>query len=342
MPCLIKKCSKGVSGVIKYIRSAEMRMKSDTNMSGRCLVILALACLLLQAPGCKDNTMLNIPNDEIEQICANVISCGPSWGEEADPSAMTTCVDSMTWYQLEMLGYVLIDEHFECYRSAGSDCDALMRCGNGGHGVESCDDATFEKQCEGNRVVDCIEGKKRYIDCSEYGHYLVNPICSVDEADGAVGCVGEPCSGTSSRCSSNTVAGCEGGSSFQLHCSLFEMICEELPSGGATCRGTGPVCAEDIFVSRCDGDQVIYCAGGREVGMDCGLTLGPDYTCLADPVEGTAGCVPAREECNIYDHIDTCDGPFLVFCRSGRLDRIDCRELGYGGCVGEAGAAFCR
>jgi hypothetical protein len=300
--------------------------------------ILALAWLFLHEGGCSDNAKPTVSSDEITHICAHIVSCGPSWGEQVAPSAMTTCVDSKTNDKLQKLGTVNVDEYFQCYLSAGKDCEELMKCDNGGHGVESCDVSTFEKHCEGNMKVTCLEGKIRYDDCSKYEYYFIHPACRVDEAGGNVSCVGEPCSGDSSSCSGNTLVRCEGGSSTKRYCSLFEEICDDLPSGGAACMGTGAECEKD----RCEETKAVSCDGGREAVMDCSVVLGPGYTCHLYEAESKAVCVPGGVECDVHGNADTCDGSFLVFCRGGSIDRVDCGDLGYGRCVSEGGAAYCR
>jgi len=63
-------------------------------------------------------------------------------------------------------------------------------------------------------------------------------------------------------------------------------------------------------------------------------------------VDGQAFCGLASEclpaDLNNYPNISvaTCDGTHLTFCNAGRLDSIDCTELGFAGCQKDAGDRY--
>ena len=75
------------------------------------------------------------------------------------------------------------------------------------------------------------------------------------------------------------------------------------------------------------------CLGGRLTSVDC-ATQGPGFTCQSRDGSFFCGlaadCVPS----NNYSSTTTasCDGSTLSFCNAGRVERVDCAELGFSGC----------
>ncbi|MBK9266372.1 MAG: hypothetical protein IPM54_42125 [Polyangiaceae bacterium] len=60
--------------------------------------------------------------------------------------------------------------------------------------------------------------------------------------------------------------------------------------------------------------------------LDCGL-LADGFTCQT--VNGTSFCGLASE---CYDLKPACEGDSVVLCNAGRIDKIDCKSLGFTGC----------
>lgn len=88
--------------------------------------------------------------------------------------------------------------------------------------------------------------------------------------------------------------------------------------------------------TRCAGDRVVDCRGGRTLSIDCrgGLWFSDDATCVQGdkPGCGTATCGAGTA--------DSCSGTRVVRCADGVRQEIDCAQLGMT-CVLDGGAATC-
>jgi hypothetical protein len=91
----------------------------------------------------------------------------------------------------------------------------------------------------------------------------------------------------------------------------------------------------------CTGTTFEACVNARRHEFDCS-SYGPGFTCQS--YDGVPFCGLASE-CRPGNVVDadwelsqqgkpepSCDGTTLVFCNAGRLERIDCTELGFTGC----------
>jgi hypothetical protein len=74
----------------------------------------------------------------------------------------------------------------------------------------------------------------------------------------------------------------------------------------------------------------------REHVFDCG-TLAEGFTCQS--AQGLAFCGLASE-CPLVDTAATCEGDNIVLCNAGRVDRIDCKALGFDGCDPDVGLCY--
>jgi hypothetical protein len=115
------------------------------------------------------------------------------------------------------------------------------------------------------------------------------------------------------------------------------------PEPWSVCQGTGPACTElydysDVrFVPDlgCEGTTARICMNYREHVFNCG-TLAKGFTCQASQWEDYCGLA---SEC-VSGNSATCEGDDIVLCNAGRLDRIDCKALGFDGCDPDVGLCY--
>ncbi|WP_272459896.1 hypothetical protein [Polyangium jinanense] len=134
-------------------------------------------------------------------------------------------------------------------------------------------------------------------------------------------------------------------------CSDFGLTCqtrEEYPR--VNCVGAGPEC--NVYPPTtggvdyrsgiaCENTTTLRtCMGGREHLLDCS-TLGVGFSCI----DGTPPYCGFAAECDPFDPVhykypaSTCEGDSVVICNAGRMEKIDCKSLGFKRCNPESG--FC-
>jgi hypothetical protein len=94
----------------------------------------------------------------------------------------------------------------------------------------------------------------------------------------------------------------------------------------------------------CEGDTLVSCVEARVHRRDC-AAIGEGFSCHT--VDGAtfcglgADCVPGNQPGYPPQNAApiTCNGSVLNFCNAGRLDQIDCTDLGFTGC--DAGFSGC-
>jgi hypothetical protein len=127
---------------------------------------------------------------------------------------------------------------------------------------------------------------------------------------------------------------------------------------GAACAAVGAACAEGACVGSgaactdlpasngelvpaplaCAGAMLDACVGGKHQAIDC-AKRGPGFTCQT--VDGqvfcglAAECVPGTPG-SATPGSNRCEGDTVVLCNAGRIDRVDCRALGFSGCAVDA------
>jgi hypothetical protein len=123
-------------------------------------------------------------------------------------------------------------------------------------------------------------------------------------------------------------------------CAALGLRCD-----AGACHGQGEQCKSDPPESEyrvdyvgisCEADVLHACVAGASHDLDC-TALAPGSSCRE--VEGIrfcglgAECVPGNQLG--YEQTGTaiaCEGTVLSFCNAGRIDRIDCRDLGFESC----------
>ncbi|MDC3953015.1 hypothetical protein [Polyangium jinanense] len=121
-------------------------------------------------------------------------------------------------------------------------------------------------------------------------------------------------------------------------CADYGLACKDLQFGGVGCAGTGATCQSGtesglgIYYDSglgCDGPELRACINGGEQAVDCG-TLANGLTCQTS---GESSFCGFAGECDPTLGADaTCEGDSVVVCNAGRIDKVDCKTLGFTGC----------
>jgi hypothetical protein len=301
--------------------------------------------------GTAGTGVLTSDPDVIARAAVALGSCWP------DDGVSRTAATLWNWRQYgEFWGRTRLQA--ECVAQAGQGCEALDTCL--GWAIEEAPGCTPGRTCEGSKFNLCgeVEGGSTIrwrIDCATIGQ----------PCDPTLFCSEQPSSECDvrtyeSRCTDGRPQSCSGSVELDAEpgvletgpeCSSLGLECATVDPYGAVCIGAGEECATSwespMFEGiSCAGDTLEACAKGRRHDLDC-TTFGADFSCRN--VEGTAfcglasECVPANLTSlgNVLPQggvpAPTCEGSAIVFCNAGRLERIDCVELGFSGCDLEVG-----
>jgi len=228
----------------------------------------------------------------------------------------------------------------ECLANAGEGCNAVTQCM--GYSVHT-DPFCSWRGCSGDRRGGCG------------GSYYYVPV--IDCASLGLGCYQSDCrSRAVRRCDESIVPSCnEAGE--PVTCDLVYV--REGPDCAAlglscidgACRGAGAACPSsppsEYHVHykgiACNGNTLLACVGGAEHERNC-AEMGPGFSCRE--VEGAtfcglgSECMPANQLGQSYEAMlvsskampVACEGTTVVFCNAGRIERMDCTELGFTGC----------
>ena len=122
-------------------------------------------------------------------------------------------------------------------------------------------------------------------------------------------------------------------------CEQFGLDC-----AAGFCVGTGEACQQqnDDWQDRvyfeglsCTGDVLEGCVQGQTHNRDCS-NIGPGWSCQTVGDYHFCGlaseCEPGNIEPGTRGTAERCEGTEVVFCNAGRIERMDCTELGFSGC----------
>ncbi|MBW2735387.1 MAG: hypothetical protein JRH20_23635, partial [Deltaproteobacteria bacterium] len=84
-------------------------------------------------------------------------------------------------------------------------------------------------------------------------------------------------------------------------------------------------------------DAIVDCVEGYVAERFCDLLYG-DKTCTT----GESQCSGRGQECNVVASFDSCAGDRLTLCVDGYQQQVDCKKLGFLGCLDERYGANCR
>ena len=193
--------------------------------------------------------------------------------------------------------------------------------------------AACSSQCEGDVFTGCGDGIQLSVDCSRLGLSCDPTGFCVPEAK--VACAGsEPPSCTAQ----GEVTYCEDGAWHKTPCQAlgFQCVAGKCVGEGASCSGSsGDSELVNPVGTDCAGNTLHACLGGQTTSIDC-ATQGPGFSCQARDGAFFCGlaaeCVPAGNYAASASTAATCAGTMLSFCNAGRLEHLDCAELGFTGC----------
>jgi hypothetical protein len=219
----------------------------------------------------------------------------------------------------------------ECLANADCGCAAIEHCL--GWVYESAA-GECAGTCDGDVWSGCGDGIKLSMDCSRFG-LTCDPDASCLEGEA------EPCEGEGEDPGTCTADGnvrfCDDGFMREAPCESLGFRCD-----AGRCTGTGAACTQDLghdsevsapVGTGCDGDVLIGCLNGKITSQDCSEE-GPGFTCQA--LEDSFFCGLSAECLPSYDSSiaapSSCSGTVLSFCTAGKLEQLDCTELGFSGC----------
>lgn len=217
----------------------------------------------------------------------------------------------------------------DCFANANCGCDAIEQCLRW---VYSAPPATCEGGCDGDVFKGCGDEVQVTVDCGLLG-------LSCDPDANCVPATAEPCSDSvePSCTADGEISFCDDGFTREAPCQSLGFTCAE-----GKCIGEGATCTDDsgfdeaVVLSgvSCAGDTLTACVGGHTTAVDC-TKQGPGFSCQ---IKGDISFCGLAAECIPADNYaapepPTCDGTVLTFCSAGRLEHIDCTQLGFTGCT---------
>lgn len=224
------------------------------------------------------------------------------------------------------------------YPNGAAMVACLAEVTDGCAGVRACfglSDPAADDPCDtcmGNVAVLCGDGKVRW-DCD-----AIDATCSAGRCipRGGAACDEQTQTGPPTCDEEGRPVHCDDVVQRGPSCPSFGLACA--PEGGYTgaCRGTGAECtardsdlAIDYYTGvACTGDTLTACLDGRLGDLDC-TRFGRGFGCRES--SGAFFCGTASE-CDPLSFQPACEGVQRVFCNAGKIERIDCTDLGFSGC----------
>jgi len=225
-----------------------------------------------------------------------------------------------------------LDDYLPCFASKTNGCQAIEEC----LGIKVDLSGPCAPTCTGNVLKVCDDQLAFTQDCSKLGL-----TCSQAEGE----CVSSTPAGPTCDfdtfqevCQDGAPRICSGTEVSGPVCADYGLACKEAPFGGVACLGTGASCTSTtvspLYVNfdegiACDGTALRTCVSGGEHAVECN-TLGTGFTCQT---MGAANFCGLSNTCDPNAGNDsTCEGDSVVVCNAGRVDKIDCKTLGFTGC----------
>jgi len=224
--------------------------------------------------------------------------------------------------------------HAECLAAATNGCASVDACiqssvTQGANIGDTCINGVYEWSYQDLRVAQS---------CTALGMVCImqgnKPKCGLSQPPSCANSGQFTCSG-------DTPTPCLGGSlRTGLDCSTWGLTCaEDTFFGGldlAVCQGANGSCSPDAanWASlehngvSCQGDLLEACVNGGLHNLDCG-DMGIGLSCQS---AGGAYFCGAASECNPATYQATCSGTTLTVCNAGRLEQVDCADMGFTGC----------
>ncbi|MRG93861.1 hypothetical protein [Polyangium spumosum] len=225
-----------------------------------------------------------------------------------------------------------LTNYTQCFAEKANGCQAVEEC----LGVKIDLSGPCMPTCTGDVLKVCDDQLAFTVDCSKVG-----TTCS--EAEG--NCVGAAMPGPTcdpgsfqASCQDGAPRVCNGSEVSGPVCADYGLTCKDAPFGGVACLGTGATCQTDLVGPleinydkglACDGTALRACVNGGEHAIECG-TLVTGFTCQT---MGVANFCGLANECDPTPGNDTtCEGDSVVICNAGKIEKIDCKSLGFTSC----------
>ncbi len=231
--------------------------------------------------------------------------------------------------------YERFQMQLDCLANSACGCQAAANCL--GYTVSKV--ATCVSGCNAGVFTACgdafdlVVGYQTTMDCKTVGL----------RCDPTVGCVDR----APTACDETFVAGCNAdGQPEYCDSGLVHhgATCADLGLDcvAGACSGRGAACPDaqggPAFVrlqgTGCEGSTLTACVAGKLARIDCS-ERGPDFGCQHFSGAffcGLAGeCSPSGT--SVLAPAPSCAGTVLEFCSAGRLEHVDCVELGFSGCT---------
>jgi len=227
-----------------------------------------------------------------------------------------------------------------CVSEARCGCEAAEHCL--GYTLERGVPPGCQSSCNGDvfrgcgQAVDLIDGYAFDVDCSKIGQHCHPTGICVDDVSATCDDAQSPICGVGGRPLYCT----DGVLNDGPDCAGLGLVCSN-----GECLGTGAGCTSHLSFretviefenTTCqDSGTLQACVGGKQASQVC-AEQGPGFSCQS--VSGVAfcglasDCIPANVDGDPSDPAATCDGTRLTFCNAGRLDTVDCADLGFTGC----------
>jgi hypothetical protein len=231
------------------------------------------------------------------------------------------------------------EEHVKCLASKTNGCQGVKEC----IGAEASVDAACKAGCAGSVLTACDNSLEFTVDCAKSG-----TVCDATAKQCVPAMPGPACDANSTTidCKNGAPTGCDqtGHEHAGPACADLGLKCEaDAASGSAYCVGTGASCQADVYSAysvqydngiACNGAKLSACINGGTQDVDCG-TVGQGFTCQATANAKFCGLGAACEPGSATKA--TCEGDSVVVCNAGRVDKIDCKTLGFKTCNAKYG-----
>lgn len=232
------------------------------------VVLAVVAGCGSHAAGGSGGTVTPIMQDVAARACIIAHACGLPLGMvTAEEVGVTGCSVGVMFLNAapEATSEHIGPSEVDCIAKAGSDCDAVASCLNGGKGAQPCKQSSG---CDGSVILSCraddgATADQTRFDCASFGK-----TCTAGQENA---CVDGTCTGQYERCDGNVSEICEGGVLTRTDCSAQNATCST--TGLLPCASNAPACtpvgdSAHFDGLRCDGTTLITCAG-HEQPRDC-------------------------------------------------------------------------
>lgn len=234
----------------------------------------------------------------------------------------------------------------ECLATKNNGCQAVADCT--GTMIDIAPSAAeCVDGCNGTVRTAC-DGRLRFReDCSRYNEQCVGDSSrSACAPAGAPPCIRDDAGIYTYHCVDGKPAYCTGPvEQYGVACASIGLVCE---NGG--CKGTEGACTDNgSQIQNVDYLNGVVCANGTlQACLNGGLasascaSFSPGFTCQTSLA--TDSGIPPKPFCGLASECNPpsrsnlqCDGDSVVVCNAGRIDKVDCKTLGFTTCNSKFG-----